>query len=200
MRKSCPAHFPPSSPPPHRGLFAHNLKSLSITLSLHHPTMASLLSLVPSLDALTLCIPIAGALPFLPHLVKAVYANAKLRAGGKKGYDLKDPRRSVALASDDTPEGRFISRCQGAHQNAFEAFPFFAAAVLVAKINGVAKADLDSSATLFLIVRLLYTVVYMNNTSGKLAMLRSAVWFAGVGICVNLFVMAARAAKPASSA
>jgi uncharacterized MAPEG superfamily protein len=139
-----------------------------------------------------LAIPVAALLPYIPHLIKAMAVNAKLQ----KGYDLKNPRASVLAASDDTPEGRFIQRCQGAHNNGLESWPQFAVAVLVANAAGVDRDTQNTAAAVYVLSRLAYTYLYCYGTSGKLALGRSTSWMVGVGACLYLMVKAVMARNP----
>lgn len=164
---------------------------------------------LPRLDAFT-AIAAAALLIFVPHLVKAVAVNSKLAQDAKAakanddkkgkggGYDLRAPRMSVEKAIDSTPEGRFVARCQGAHLNAIENFPFFATAVILATITGLNPVLVDTSATLYVVVRCAYTLVYMLNTTQVLAMTRSALWFLSLGICSGLVFAAAEARNKAN--
>lgn len=131
---------------------------------------------VPLLNSF-LAIPIAMLLPYVPHLLKAVEANSVL----PKGYDLRDPRRSVQLAiQGDSNSAKFISRAQGAHLNGLESWPQFAVAVLMAHIAGISANEQDACATIYILARIAYTYVYCHNTTGKRALLRSTLWFAGM--------------------
>ena len=79
-------------------------------------------------------------------------------------------------------------RAHAAHLNSFEAFPFFAAAVLAAI---VAQADMARVAVLsiaFLVARLAYGLVYVLD----IAVVRSLVWFAGLGTVVAILLEAIR--------
>jgi uncharacterized MAPEG superfamily protein len=77
-------------------------------------------------------------------------------------------------------------RAHAAHLNSFEAFPFFAAAVLAAI---VAQADMQRVAMLsiaFVVARFVYGLVYIWN----IAMLRSLVWFLGLGCAIAILCFA----------
>jgi uncharacterized MAPEG superfamily protein len=152
---------------------------------------------VPTVSAVS-SLSYAAILIFFPHMLKAIAVNAKLakeNKGDKKkgtpGYDLRAPRVSTELAIDGSEEGKYIARCQGAHQNSFESFSIFAAAVLVAIATGVDRRTLDVASTVYVISRALYIAVYVNNTSTKIAMVRSAVWFLGLFLCFGLISEAA---------
>ena len=77
-------------------------------------------------------------------------------------------------------------RLYWAHQNAFEAFPPFAAAVIVAHLAGAPQARIDVLAGAFIVVRVAYAWCYYADR----ASLRSIVWVAGIGCVIGLFVVA----------
>ncbi|MBU2321764.1 MAG: MAPEG family protein, partial [Gammaproteobacteria bacterium] len=79
-------------------------------------------------------------------------------------------------------------RANNAQLNGFEITPAFAAAVIIAHLaGGAAQGVLDQLAIAFVISRVLYTLCYLADW----AILRSLVWFVGVGLIVALFVVAA---------
>ena len=86
-------------------------------------------------------------------------------------YDHHNPRAWLAQQTG------VAGRAGAAQQNHFEAFPFFAVAVLVAILGAIA----------FVVARVLYTVCYLADW----AVLRSLMWVTGVGLCVALFVQPA---------
>lgn len=98
------------------------------------------------------------------------------------GFDNRNPRAFQARL-----EGMRL-RAHNAHLNGFEAFPPFAAAVIIAHQLGVAQATIDTLALFWVGLRVLYGVFYMLN----LGALRSLAWLAAVGCWVALFVQAAR--------
>ena len=55
------------------------------------------------------------------------------------------------------------ARALGAHQNGIEAFPFFAAAVLLAEFRGAPQNLINELAVLFVIVRIAYVLTYVGN-------------------------------------
>jgi uncharacterized MAPEG superfamily protein len=111
---------------------------------------------------------------YAPRIAVAV---AQVRQPG--GMDNKHPRDQQAKLTG------WARRANAAHANAFEAFAPFAAAVLVAH---VAKADPGWSTNLavaFTVLRILYPILYIANVDR----LRSAVWIAGFGCIVALFLL-----------
>lgn len=78
-------------------------------------------------------------------------------------------------------------RAHAAHLNSFEAFPLFAAAVLVAQMNGAEQSRVDLLALSFIGLRLLYGALYLAN----LASLRSLAWVAALVCSIMIFVSGA---------
>ncbi|MBR0793841.1 MAPEG family protein [Bradyrhizobium jicamae] len=79
------------------------------------------------------------------------------------------------------------SRALGAHQNGIEAFPFFAAAVLLAEFRIGPLRLIDELAVLFLIVRIAYVFTYIGNRPT----LRSILWSIGFAINIAIFFLPA---------
>ena len=84
-------------------------------------------------------------------------------------------------------EGPIAARVLGAHQNGIEAFPFFAAAVLLAEFRSCPQRLIDELAILFLIVRIAYVFTYLGNRPT----LRSILWNIGFAINVAIFFLPA---------
>lgn len=120
------------------------------------------------------CILIALLLPPLCALI------AKADSGRFRLRDNHDPRAFL-----DTLSG-LPRRAHAAQQNSYEAFPAFAAAVLVADIVGNAEqVTQDVLGVMYITSRLLYIICYLADW----AMLRSLVWFAGMAMIVAFFVV-----------
>jgi uncharacterized MAPEG superfamily protein len=77
------------------------------------------------------------------------------------------------------------ARALGAHQNGIEAFPFFAAAVLLAEFRNSPQNLINELAVLFLIVRIAYVFTYL----GDRPTLRSILWSVGFAINLAIFFM-----------
>ena len=105
---------------------------------------------------------------------------AKVSSGRFGLKDNHDPRAFL-----DTLSG-LPRRAHAAQQNGYEAFPAFAAAVLVADIVGNAEqVTQDVLGVMYITSRLLYIICYLADW----AALRSLVWFAGLAIIVSFFVV-----------
>ena len=100
---------------------------------------------------------------------------------GRRDYDNSEPRAWL-----DKQSG-LRRRADYAHRNHFEAFPFFAAAVIIAHQVHAPQSALDTLAVVFIAARLVYTLCYLTNKSS----LRSVAWVVGYLAVIALFVLAA---------
>jgi uncharacterized MAPEG superfamily protein len=84
-------------------------------------------------------------------------------------------------------ESPFAARALGAHQNGIEAFPFFAAAILLAEFRACPQNLINELAVLFVIVRIAYVFTYIGNRPT----LRSILWSIGFAINLAIFFLPA---------
>jgi uncharacterized MAPEG superfamily protein len=98
---------------------------------------------------------------------------------GARHYDNAQPR-DPAFYQD-----AIRARALGAHQNGIEAFPFFAAAVLLAEFRFAPQNLVNELAVLFLIVRIAYVLTYIGNRPR----LRSILWNLGFTINIVIFFL-----------
>ncbi|MEO7774289.1 MAG: MAPEG family protein [Steroidobacteraceae bacterium] len=119
------------------------------------------------------CVLIAAFLP---------YVAAFVAKGGDRSFDNNDPRAWIAK------QGGLRARANAAQQNSFEAFPFFAVAVLVAHMLRGPQSQVDMLAMLFIAARVVYLGVYLAG----IGWLRSLVWVVAMVATVWIFVVAAR--------
>jgi uncharacterized MAPEG superfamily protein len=117
------------------------------------------------------CVLCAGVLPVL------TVAAAK---AGVRDFDNAAPRAWL-----DRQQG-FRQRADYAHRNHFEAFPFFAAAVVIAALAHAPQGRVDMLAGAFIVLRLIYTGLYFGN----LPSLRSAAWTLAYLCVLAIFVVA----------
>ncbi len=99
---------------------------------------------------------------------------------GARDYDNHDPR--AWLARQDS----WRARANAAQNNSLEAFPFFAAAVLLALHGGADAAAVAQWGWAFVALRLVYIYCYVADR----ASLRSIVWLLGLAVVIRLFAMA----------
>lgn len=114
---------------------------------------------------------VAGLLPYWATVAskwRRDYDNAAPRAG----VDRLQPRQQ---------------RAYWAQLNAFEAFPLFAAAVIIAHLARAPQPWVDALAAAFVGFRIIYTLAYIYDKPT----LRSLVWTGGFLSVIGLFVAAA---------
>ena len=106
---------------------------------------------------------------------------APVKVIGFRVFDNAKPRDPAFF--DDPIRARVL----GAHLNGIEAFPFFAAAVLLAEFRDCPQRLVDELAVLFLIVRIAFVFTYIGNRPT----LRSILWNIGFALNVAIFFMPA---------
>jgi uncharacterized MAPEG superfamily protein len=116
------------------------------------------------------------AAALLPYVTVAI-------AKRNRGYDNRLPRDWEARL-----EGR-ARRAVAAHQNHFEAFAPFAAAVIIAHLARAPQLPVDVVAGTFIVLRIAYTAAYLADRH----LLRSLLWVAGLACVIALFAIAAAA-------
>jgi uncharacterized MAPEG superfamily protein len=124
------------------------------------------------------CVFVAGLLPY-------VWVGVAARERGRQfgSTDNKLPRaQELALKGVG-------ARAMGAHNNAFEALPFFAAAVIIAHLTGADKDWSADLALLFVAARIAHGILYLAD----LDILRSLSFGVAQLCTIGLFVLAARA-------
>ena len=119
------------------------------------------------------CILIAAALPY-------VWVSIAKASGTR--YNNRDPRGW--LSRQEAPRSH---RANAAQLNAFEAFPAFAASVLMAQFAQVDGQRIIWLAMAFVTFRVLHGIFYIADKHA----LRSLVWFGGLASTITLMLSAA---------
>ncbi|KAF7846300.1 hypothetical protein BT93_L4652 [Corymbia citriodora subsp. variegata] len=114
-------------------------------------------------------------------------------------FDNRNPRSyTKSLESDQSidaeTKGR-IQRAEGAQQNGFENVGLFAAAVVAGNIAKLDNWTLNALTGGYLASRVLYNLLYINNTTDGAANARSAVFVSGIAMIFTLFIKAGNALK-----
>ena len=112
------------------------------------------------------CVLVAALLPYVPFALVS------------RRIDPHAPRLG-ALKLDG-----LAARANGAHLNAFEAFPFFAAAVIVSQVVEGASATVGWLAVAYLVVRVGHIGFYLVDRPP----LRSACFILGLLLAVAIFI------------
>ena len=115
------------------------------------------------------CVLVAALMPI------GLAGYAKAGSGG----DNHNPRDTVLTGAK--------RRAYAAHENAFESFPFFAAAVLTATTLGASISTVNILAALFIVVRLVHAVLYINDAASA----RSMAYAVGLFLNIAIFVLPA---------
>ena len=121
-----------------------------------------------------LCI-FASVMLYLLTIVPAKWISVE----GAGRYDNARPRDPGIY------DGGIRERALGAHQNGIEAFPFFAAAVLLAEFRGAPQNLINELSVLFVIVRAAYVLTYIGDRPS----LRSILWTIGFLMTVAIFFL-----------
>lgn len=110
---------------------------------------------------------VAGLMPF----TCAIIAKA-----GKKSYDNHNPRDWLAQQTG------YRARANAAQANCFEAFPFYAVAILFASYAQVAPERIELYASVFIVARVAYIACYLSDQDK----LRSVAWLVGWLVTIGL--------------
>jgi uncharacterized MAPEG superfamily protein len=123
------------------------------------------------MSTLIWCLLIAGLLPIAAKAPVVYFQNRD------KGYDNRHPRQQQARLSGAG------ARAVAGHYNAYEAFPLFAAAVLlVIATNQITETNVWF-AVAFVVLRVIFHLLYIANWDK----LRSLVWFFAI-LCPVLMI------------
>jgi uncharacterized MAPEG superfamily protein len=95
---------------------------------------------------------------------------------GFNGYDNRNPRAWLAAQTG------LRARANAAQANSWEAFPVFAAGVIVAMQTGAPSERVDLLAGIFIASRLAYIGFYLADLAGA----RSIAWLAGFAVSLSL--------------
>jgi uncharacterized MAPEG superfamily protein len=115
------------------------------------------------------CVLLTALIPLLATgLAKAL--------GGR--YDNHDPRGHAQSYSG------MAKRAHAAHQNGFEAFPLFAAAVIIAELKGGPRLTVDMLAMVHVVLRIAYSGAYIYDRPS----LRSLLWVFALIATICIFI------------
>ncbi len=124
------------------------------------------------------CVLVAGLLPIACAGI-AKFAKFSEKATGR--FDNHHPREWL-----ENQKGA-RKRAHAAQGNSWEAFPFFAAAVIIAHIQHVDLFQINVAAIIFIVARVMYIGLYLADR----ASLRSIVWSISFLATVSLYLLAA---------
>jgi uncharacterized MAPEG superfamily protein len=149
-----------------------------VTVALVHPPKE------PSMTLAIWCVLVAAFLPYFPfglarrrldpHAPRLNAAQLDGLAARADGAPIKPGGGCAVVAA----------RAYGAHLNAFEAFPFFAAAVIVSQIVEGASATVGGLALAFVMARIGHIAFYLADRPP----LRSACFTLGLALTLVIFI------------
>ena len=122
-----------------------------------------------------LCVLIAG----LQSIFWGMLSKWNARQAGIT-YDNKCPREQATTYTGPA------ARAGWAQANSFEAFPLFAAAVILAMVTGIDGAMLTTWSIAYVVLRFAYGFFYIINWDA----LRSLAWVLAMVVVIRLFVAA----------
>jgi uncharacterized MAPEG superfamily protein len=125
------------------------------------------------MDVPLACVAGAFLLIYAPRLIVA-------RAQVKAGYDNRDPRGQQAKLDGAA------RRANAAHNNSFEAFAPFAAAVIACEIRGADPKWTEILSLAFVALRVLYVLAYVGDRPST----RSTIWSLAFACVIALFAFA----------
>jgi len=114
---------------------------------------------------------------FMILVTKAPVALAQSKEG--RGYDNRNPRLQQTRLTG------FGARALAAHQNMIEAFPLFAAGLLLALVAGEQGMWVGILSVAFVVARVAYSICYWVD----IHMLRSLSWGVGFGASIALMAL-----------
>lgn len=109
------------------------------------------------------------------------YVAVSIAKSGGERFDNSNPRLWL-----EKQQG-FRARANAAQANSFEAFPFFAAAVIVAHLAQAPQDRIDALAVMFVLARAAFIVFYVADWHWA----RSIVWTIGIVATITIFVSGA---------
>jgi uncharacterized MAPEG superfamily protein len=109
------------------------------------------------------------------------YVAVSIAKSGGERLDNRNPRLWL-----ERQQG-FRARANAAQANSFEAFPFFAAAVIVAHLTQAPQDRIDALAVMFVLARAAFIAFYVADWHWA----RSIVWTMGVVATITIFVSGA---------
>lgn len=113
----------------------------------------------------------------LATVILTIISISPAKLDGRRVYNNSYPRDPGFY----TPGLR--ARAQGAQMNGYEAFPFFAAAVILAEMRSVPQGTVNALAAAFVVARIAYVLCYLADRPT----LRSTVWSAGFACNLAIF-------------
>ena len=143
-------------------------------------------SVIPATNYSFYAIPASFILILAPQL----YASSIVRNTKNVRRDNANPRGETYAQSlkKNLPKEDFsrFERARAAHFNGYESFPLFAAAVICGNMAKIDPSTLNTMTGLFLVLRTVYNIAYIQTTTQQWSVLRTGVWISSVLCCLVL--------------
>ena len=135
-------------------------------------------------------IPVCWAVALSPR----IWGVVRYSSAAKKGMDARAPREfQKSIQSDaslDSATKAKLQRADAAHNNGVENLALFTSAVVAGNAARLDVETLNNLSIAYIVSRVVYNYVYINNESKGMAQFRTGVFFAGLGTVMALFVKA----------
>ncbi|KAF2183601.1 hypothetical protein K469DRAFT_710409 [Zopfia rhizophila CBS 207.26] len=156
--------------------------------------MASFIqTLSQSYNLSILCLPAYHLLAMAPH---AYAVSLGARAFENNQWDNRNPRSSTLKSTLQQRLSADIyaryERAEACSANGFENLPLFAAAIVLGNIARLGDDFMNMFALSVLVVRSVYSVVYVRGVNQGWAWARSLFWGVFVGLCWNVLIKASK--------
>ncbi|THW23022.1 hypothetical protein D6D23_05805 [Aureobasidium pullulans] len=135
-------------------------------------------------DYSLLAIPVYTIMAIIPHAYAISTVSKQTQwsnANGRGESNVQHLKKTLPAAVLATYE-----RAEAAHKNSFESMPLFIAATLSGVFaEKLTRTDVGNAqfSAVFLGIRALYTILYINTSSEKYSHARSLTWTAGLALC-----------------
>ncbi|KAF8518267.1 hypothetical protein BU17DRAFT_66508 [Hysterangium stoloniferum] len=140
-------------------------------------------------------IPIAWIMAFYPHNVKFRLIQSTV------GWDNSNPRGQdydyLVKKGMSAELALKVGRLTGAHNNGNEISPLWAAATLAANFAGIDTKTVNVISGSFVVTRLLFNYIYINQNTKTASALRSSVWLSSIALPLYLLIVSANKARVA---
>lgn len=131
---------------------------------------------------------------WLISVMPRVWAGQLYQSKANKWMDIRAPRELAKTIADDkkfdTATRERIMRAEAAQANGFENIALFAAAIVAGNAAKLDPKLMNGLSITYLVSRLLYNYVYINNTTRRMALMRSAAFTSGLAIIFTIFIKA----------
>ncbi|KAH8804185.1 hypothetical protein DL96DRAFT_1686395 [Flagelloscypha sp. PMI_526] len=151
--------------------------------------------LIPNAAWSLYAIPAAVVLAYIPHVFRTLAIKKYL---GK--YNNLAPMNHLATLEERAKEGKVpknvvdrIKRMDACHNNAFETIHVFHIAVLAGNYAGLDVQFMNAATGLYLLSRIVYTAIYINQSTSVAATSRTLIWAVGIAASLTILIRSANA-------